>query len=151
MLRNVRESDLRTLFEHQLDQEATAVAVFPARAWDAFLAHWRTRILADPAAKAMAIVVESEVAGYVASWESEGKRLVGYWIGRAFWGRGIAPSALEEFLRAHELRRPIYAYVARTNTRSVRVLEKCGFHRFGESTVGSDGVEEILFHLNETA
>jgi RimJ/RimL family protein N-acetyltransferase len=80
-----------------------------------------------------------------------GRRLVGYWIGSEYWGRGIARSALEEFLRTHETQRPIYAYVAVSNPRSIRVLEKCGFRRAGEPTVGSDGVAELLFLFDGAA
>jgi len=148
MLRNVHESDLRTLFEHQSDPEAADMAVFPSRDWGAFLTHWRNKVLADPASVARIIVVDGEVAGYVSSWEDDGKRLVGYWIGKTFWGRGVAPAALEEFLAAHDLTRPLYAYVARSNTRSMRVLEKCGFRRFGEPASAPDGVEEVSFQLD---
>ncbi len=151
MLRDVLESDLRTLFEHQLDPDATQAAGYPARDWEAFLAHWRNRVFADAANRAMAILVEHEVAGYVASWDGDGKRLIAYWIGKEFWGRGIAPAAVQEFLSAHEHRRPVYAYVAHANARSIRVLEKCGFHRCVEPSAGPDGSEEFLFQLRGTA
>jgi RimJ/RimL family protein N-acetyltransferase len=141
----VREEDLAAFFEHQRDPEATSVAVFSAREWDAFIAHWQTRILAVPTARAMTIVADGKVAGYVSSWESDGKTLVAYWIGREFWGRGIAPSAVAEFLAHHERRRPIHACVAQSNARSIRVLEKCGFRRCGGPLVGPDGVAELLF------
>lgn len=151
MLRDVLESDLRTLFEHQLDPDATRAAGYPARDWEAFLAHWRNRVLADAANRAMAILVEGEVAGYVASWDGDGKRLIAYWIGKEFWGRGVAPAAVREFLRDHEHTRPVFAYVALANARSIRVLEKCGFHRCGEPAAGPDGSEELLFQLPGTA
>lgn len=151
MLRHVLDSDLRTLFEHQRDPEATRMAVVPAREWDAFLAHWRNKVLADAANVARTILVDGQVSGYVSSWDANGKRLVGYWIGKEYWGRRVAPSAVQEFLRTHERRRPIYAYVARSNTRSIRVLEKCGFLRCGERTVGPDGVEEVLFQFDGAA
>jgi RimJ/RimL family protein N-acetyltransferase len=151
MLRDVLESDLPTLFQHQLDPDATRAAGYPARDWEAFLAHWRNRVFADAANRAMAILVEGEVAGYVASWDGDGKRLIAYWIGKEFWGRGVAPAAVREFLRAHEHTRPIYAYVALANARSIRVLEKCGFQRCGEPAAGPDESEEFLFRLRGTA
>jgi len=107
--------------------------------------HWRHKVLGDRVTHARTILVDDQVAGYVASWERDGRRLVGYWVGREYWGRGVARSALEEFLRTHEHDRPIHAYVALSNARSIRVLEKCGFQRVGEPTVGPDGVEEALF------
>ena len=47
------------------------------------------------------------------------------------WGKGHATKALAEHI--DELgERPIYAYVAKTNVGSIRVLEKCGFVRSDE-------------------
>lgn len=151
MLRNVVEGDLPTFFEHQRDPEATAMAAFPAREWDAFISHWRQRILGDPANEARTILVDDQVAGYVGSWEQDGRRLVAYWIGREYWGRGLARSALDEFLRTHEHHRPIHAYVVLSNPRSIRVLEKCGFQRAGEPMVGPNGVAEVLFRFDGAA
>ena len=151
MLRDVVEDDLPTFFEHQRDQEATSMAVFPAREWDDFMSHWRLKVLGNPANKARTILVDDQVAGYVSSWEQDGRRLVGYWVGREYWGRGVACSALDEFLRVHEHYRPIHAFVAQSNTRSIRVLEKCGFQRVGESTAESDGVVEVLFLFDGVA
>ena len=151
MLRNVVEDDLRTFFEHQRDQEATSMAVHPAREWDAFMSHWRHNVLGNPANEARTILVDDQVAGYVGSWEQDGRRLVAYWVGRDYWGRGVASSALDEFLRIHEQHRPIHAYVALSNARSIRVLEKCGFQRVGEPPVESDGVAEVLFLFDGAA
>jgi RimJ/RimL family protein N-acetyltransferase len=59
---------------------------------------------------------------------------VGYWLGRAFWGRGIMSAALragsEAFFDAFEAHR-IHAEPFAFNTASVRVLEKAGFEREG--------------------
>jgi RimJ/RimL family protein N-acetyltransferase len=57
------------------------------------------------------IVVDGNVAGNIVSSEQSGKRLVGYGVGRDYWGRGVATAALLEFL-GHETTRPLYAYVA---------------------------------------
>ena len=151
MLRNVVEGDLRTFFEHQRDPEATSMAAYPAKEWDAFLSHWRHKVLGGRATEARTILVDDQVAGYVASWERDGRRLVAYWIGREYWGRGVARSALDEFLSTHEHHRPIHAYVALSNARSIRVLEKCGFQRVGEPTMGLDGVAEVLFLFDGAA
>ena len=66
------------------------------------------------------------MAGNTVSFVNFGEREVGYWIGRGFWGRGVATRALAEFLRL-EARHPLYAGVARHNAASLRVLQKCGF------------------------
>jgi len=149
VLRDVRESDLDALFEHQREPEATAMALFPARDRDAFDAHWR-RILANDAVVKRAIVDEGRVAGNIGCWEQDGKRLVGYWIGKEFWGRGLATRALAELVEELPAR-PLHAWVAKTNVGSIRVLEKCGFVAKGsrsdyDERLGRD-VEELLFEL----
>src|SRR5215207_8250415 len=99
MLRNVVDADLPIFFEHQRDAEANSMAVYPAKEWDAFISHWKHKVLGNAANKTRTILVDDDVAGYVGSWEGDGKRLVAYWIGREYWGRGVARSALDEFLR----------------------------------------------------
>src|SRR5262245_193111 len=150
ILRNVAAGDLPIFFEHQCDPEATSMAAFPSREQDAFMSHWRDKVLGNPANLVRTILVDSQVAGYVASWEQDGKRLVAYWIGREYWGRGVASSALDEFLRTHEHNRPVHAYVALSNVGSIRVLEKCGFHRVVEPASPHE-VVELLFQLDGQA
>lgn len=60
---------------------------------------------------------------------------VGYWLGRAFWGQGIATAALRlltsrAFTANAELRR-LYAVPFCSNLGSARVLEKAGYRREG--------------------
>jgi RimJ/RimL family protein N-acetyltransferase len=124
LLRDVVESDLPVFFEHQRDPDATTMADFPARDRDAFDAHWE-RLLADPSLYKKTILFEGQVAGNIGSWAQDGRRLVGYWIGKEFWGKGLATEALAELI--DDLGTPLYAYVAKTNIGSIRVLEKCGF------------------------
>ena len=124
-LRAVRESDLGTLFEHQRDPVANAMAAFPARERDAFMTHWH-KILLDEASVIRTVLWDGEVAGNVMSFLRGDTREVGYWIGREYWGRGIATRALSQFLRL-VTERPLYAGVAAGNAASIRVLEKCGF------------------------
>ena len=126
------------------------MAAFPPREWDAFMTHWRDKVLGDPTGLKQTILVGSEVAGNVVSWQSSAGRFVGYWLGRAFWGRGIATAALRIFVSEHEPMRPLQAYVATRNLGSIRVLEKCGFLRVGNPEMGGDGVEELLFRLSGT-
>ena len=137
LLREVIDSDLPILFEHQADPIANEMAAFPARDREAFLAHW-AKILVDESSTIRTIVHEGQVAGTVMSFDMEGKREVGYWIGREFWGKGIATKALEQFLE-YEKSRPLYGYVVKHNIGSRRVLEKCRF-QFLES----DGNNDVL-------
>ena len=146
-LREVTESDLPIFFEHQRDPEANRMAAFPPRDRDAFMAHW-TKIMAGDTAILRTVVLDGQVAGNLVSWERDGRRMVGYWIGREYWGRGVATTALSEFLRQTE-ERPLYAHVAKHNVASIRVLEKCGFTVSGEEVAPSedDDVEELLMEL----
>lgn len=129
-LRDVIDSDLPILFEHQADPVANAMAAFPARDRDSFMAHW-TKIRVDEANRIKTILYNGEVAGTVMSFIMDGKRELGYWIGREYWGNGIATKALEEFLKCLPTR-PLYGYVAKQNIGSQRVLKKCGFDFLGE-------------------
>ena len=146
VLREVTEDDLPAFFEHQLDPEATRMAAFPSRDLDAFMSHWR-RILADPTVVARTVVFDGQVAGNVGSWEQSGEWQVGYWIGREFWGKGVATSALSQFLR-HVRIRPLWAHVVKHNIASIRVLEKCGF-TISEQEGGAS--EEVVLRLDSPA
>src|SRR5215207_11775564 len=92
-IRDVTEPDLPTLFEQQLDPDATAMAAFPSRDREAFMAHW-TKIMADESNILKTIVFDGQVAGNIVGWESSGEWEVGDGIGREYWGKGIATQAL---------------------------------------------------------
>ena len=124
-LRNVVEEDPDIFFEQQSDPDANAMAAFPARDRQEHVTHWH-KILDDETVITRSILYGDAVAGNIVSWTQDGKREVGYWIGRAFWGKGIATSALRSFLEV-DVERPLFAWVARHNAGSVRVLEKVGF------------------------
>jgi RimJ/RimL family protein N-acetyltransferase len=130
-LREVEPADLPVFFEHQRDPVALAMAGLPGRERDAFDEHW-ARIMADDTVLIRTIVAGGEVVGNVLSFEHEGRREVGYWIGRHHWGRGIATAALVAFL-GEETVRPLHAGVLPANGGSLRVLEKCGFAVCGEA------------------
>jgi len=143
LLRDVLASDLPIFFEQQLDPVANQMAAFPARDHEAFMAHW-AKIMADESNILQTILSGDQVAGNIVSWEHDGEREVGYWLGREFWGKGIATRALTLFLAQVTLR-PLYAYVARHNLASIRVLEKCGFEKVDEKG------EDVILRLNERA
>ena len=138
-LRDVIEGDLPVFFEQQLDPDATRMAAFPAREKDAFMVHWM-KILGDEAIIKKTIIFNGHVAGNIVNFTQSDKSLVGYWIGKAYWGKGIATKALTAFLN-HVRTRPLYAYVAKHNIGSMRVLEKCGF------TICSEEAEEYILEL----
>ena len=150
VLRELQESDLPVLFEHQKDEEAAQMADFPPRNWERFVKHW-AKISADPDILIRIIEANGQVAGNIVSFVMEGHREVGYWIGREVWGQGIATQALRLFL-SEETRRPLYGYTVEHNRASQRVLEKCGFSYVGESAgvlnAAKQMVTELIYRLD---
>lgn len=124
-LRNVERKDLPRVYEFQLDPESNRMAVTIPRSAEVFDAHWKS-VLQDPNVTAKAIVVGDELAGCISCFKMDGLDSVGYWLGRDFWGRGIASRALELLLCEVSVR-PLYAHAATSNDGSLRVLQKCGF------------------------
>lgn len=124
-LRPVQEQDLAKIYEFQLDPEANRMAFTHPRLAAEFDAHWQ-QIRTDPRVAARAIVADDRLAGCISCFESEGQDSIGYWIGRGFWGKGVATRALGLLLKEVPIR-PLQARVAVTNVASIRVLEKCGF------------------------
>jgi RimJ/RimL family protein N-acetyltransferase len=156
-LRPVIADDLPVFFAQQLEPEAIFMAAFTAKDPSdraAFDDHWR-RILADPTIIIRAVVLDGQIAGSVLSYEEEGQPEVSYWLGKAFWGKGVATRALAEFLARHNPKRPIYARVAADNLASRRVLEKCGFTVIGEgrgfANARSAEIDELLLELTASA
>jgi RimJ/RimL family protein N-acetyltransferase len=157
VLRDVLNVDLPIFFEHQLDQEANYMAAFTAKDptdQEAFMAHWR-KILAEKTNIIQTIIFNGQVAGSVSSYEEEGRPEVTYWLGKEYWGKGIATWALKEFLAQKNRIRPIYARVAKDNLGSRRVLEKCGFGIIGESkgfaNARGEEIEEFILELREVS
>jgi RimJ/RimL family protein N-acetyltransferase len=146
VLRDAIEEDIPVFFEQQNDPEAIRMAVWLPRERDAFFEHWH-KILGDDALVAKTIVSEDDVAGNITSWERDGKRYVGYWVGQQYWGRGLATRALAELVE--ELGPPLYAEVATTNVGSIRVLEKCGFAVAGTTTEQDESFGEFELLLME--
>lgn len=151
-LRAVEDQDLDVFFDHQVDPLAVEMAAFPARDRDRFAAHW-ARLRADDTLVVRTIVADGLVAGNIGSWPERGRQLLGYWVGRQWWGRGVATQALT--LLVHEVPiRPLYAHVAEHNVGSVRVLEKCGFRRDrvheakAPAPAPDHGITELVFVLN---
>ena len=146
-IRQVVPDDLPIFFENEADPEAARMASFPSRDRASFDEHW-AKIMRDERNIVRAVEANGVVVGNIGSWQQEGERYVGYWIGREHWGRGLATAALT-VLVAELTDRPLFAHVVDTNVASIRVLEKCGFRRIGEPTIEADGVVELLYRLDE--
>lgn len=149
VLRDVVESDLPVFFEHQRDELSVQMTGFPPRDKEAFEAHWK-KILVNANISIKAILHNGQVAGQILCFEVEGEKEIGYWLGREFWGKGIATEALKQFLEIITVR-PLNAHIAKQNIGSRRVLEKCGFVITGEEKwtppTGTEEVEEFALRL----
>jgi RimJ/RimL family protein N-acetyltransferase len=148
ILRDVTESDLPIFYEQQMDPIATQMAAFPSRDWDAFMTHWK-KVMDNENVELRTILFGGHVAGNIVSWEQSGEREVGYWIGKEYWGKGIATKALGEFV-TYVKTRPLFAHVAKHNIGSLRVLQNCGFTVSGTDKFSDENgqeIEEVILKL----
>jgi RimJ/RimL family protein N-acetyltransferase len=142
------EKDLAILYQNQQEPEGFKMAAVVPRDETEFFRHWRENILSNKEVKIQTIELDGEVVGDVTSFILNERRLLGYWIGKKYWGRGITTEAVTQFLASHETRRPLTAFVAVTNVASYRVLKKCGFRQVGDAAIASDGVSEYRLELS---
>jgi RimJ/RimL family protein N-acetyltransferase len=157
VLREVTADDLPSFFEQQRDPDANYMAAFTAKDpadRNAYVARW-TRILGDASVIWRTILFEGRVAGSVSSYEDAeegGRREISYWIGKQYWGRGIATRALAAYLEQVVTLRALFARAAKDNAASLRVLEKCGFTIVGEGKGFANArgaeVEEFVLRLS---
>lgn len=134
-LRPVETADLPIFFAQHQDADALWMAAFtpPDPADEAALfAHW-SRLMRDPAIIYRTILADEQVAGSLIYFEMFDQKQVGYWLGREFWGQGIATQALTLFLDLLP-ERPVYGRTAFDNLGSQRVLQKCGFRLVARET-----------------
>lgn len=140
-LRPVQDGDLPVFFEHQADPEATALAVAPARSREEHDAWW-ARVRANASTVTRTVVVGEEVAGWIASFEHDGRREIAGWSGSAGWGRGVGTAALRQFLDV-DTGRPVRAGIAPSNAAAARVLSTCGFVRIGRDDADGFDLYEL--------
>jgi RimJ/RimL family protein N-acetyltransferase len=152
-MREVKASDLETFYEHQLDPEAVRMAAFVCedpKDRVAFRAHW-DKILNSSQITNRAIIAEGRVAGHISCYPQGGDLEVTYWLGREYWGRGLATQALSRMLDL-VVHRPIFARAATDNIGSIRVLQKCGFAIVGNNKDFANGrgedTEEFILRLD---
>ncbi len=95
------DADLDAIYQQRKDPESVRMAAFtsddPADR-HAFLAHM-SRLRGDPSVVERVIEADGTIAGTIASFRTDDRTEVTYWIDRARWGRGIASAALQSFLR----------------------------------------------------
>jgi RimJ/RimL family protein N-acetyltransferase len=151
-LRDVTEDDLAIFYEQQLDPVANRMAAFTAKDpadRGAFLARWQ-KILADESVTAQTVLLDDQVAGHIGCHTWFGEPEITYWIGRPYWGKGVATRALALLLE-EVTNRPLLARAATDNVASIRVLEKNGFSAVGREVAFANArgqeIEEVIFQL----
>ncbi|MGN6402005.1 MAG: GNAT family N-acetyltransferase [Flavisolibacter sp.] len=152
ILRQATIDDLECFFNFQLDEEAIYLAAFtPKDPTDkpAYLSKY-TKLLSDPVINMRTILLDNVIVGSISKFEIEGDAEITYWIDKNFWGKGVASTALKNFLEI-ESTRPILGRVAFDNFGSQRVLEKCGFVRIGKDKGFANArqaeIEEFIYKL----
>lgn len=159
-LRPWRRRDRDSLVRHANDRDVSINLRdrFPFPYTDADAREWIELASAQDPAQALAIVVDGEAVGGIGvhPMTDVHRRTaeVGYWLGRAWWGRGIASEALAAVVdyafSAFDLVR-LEAQVYEWNPASARVLEKCGFRLEGRmrKRVTKDGetIDSLLYAL----
>jgi len=150
-LREVHDSDLPVFYRQLNDPEALRMAAFTPKDpddWDAFDARWRRIRSSDDVLRT--ILADGDVVGSAAVYGEPGEREVTYWVDRAYWGRGVATTALRGLL-AEVPERPLYARAAADNEGSLRVLHRCGFrvtaHARGFANARGEEIDEVVLHL----
>lgn len=151
-LREVADADLPIFYEQQLDPTAIHMAAFTHKDPTdraAFNAHW-AKIRADASVTLRTILAGGRVAGSIASYGPEGEPEVTYWIGKEFWGKGLATEALSQFLQV-QTARPIHGRAAKDKAASIRVMQKCGLSVIGSekgfANARGEEIEEVALIL----
>ncbi len=109
-------------------------------------------ILFSPSGPDSSVDERSQVAGHIVTFLRDGEppREVGYSLGQAYWGKGIASAALQLVLDCTP-ERPLGARCASDNLASVRVLAKHGFREYDReenfANARGEQVEEVLLRL----
>ena len=78
------------------------------------MAHW-AKIMVEETTVVKTVVFRGNVAGNIVVWNQSGELNVGYWIGKEYWGKGIASAALSQLLAQVNVR-PLCAHVAKHNS-----------------------------------
>lgn len=151
-LRPTEENDLELFFLFQLDKEANYLAAFTSSDPSdkpAYISKY-TKHLSNPTINNQTILADNRIVGSIAKFEMEGDSEITYWMDKECWGKGIATSALKQFLEI-EHSRPLFGRVAFDNVASQKVLEKCGFKRIGKdkgfANARQEEIEEYIYKL----
>jgi len=160
MLRPLRRSDAKSVARHANDRAIwlNMRDRFPHPYTRADADAWLRHVERLRPGANFAIAVDGEAVGTIGLSLGDDvmhrSAELGYWLGREFWGRGIATAAVAAFtghaFAAFDVCR-LQAYVFEWNRASMRVLEKAGFAREGRlrKSVTKDGktIDSFLYAI----
>ena len=159
-LRGWRHDDAESLVRHANDREVSRTLLdhFPYPYTDTDAREWLERAVGESPLSNFAIEVDGQAAGGIGVHPQRGNfrrsAEIGYWLGRAHWGKGIvteAVVAIEEYAFATFDLFRLYALVFASNPASARVLEKAGFQLEGRlrlaATKNGETLDELLYAL----
>ncbi len=145
----VRHANNRNIWRNHRDLFPHPYTIADARGW---LAH------VQGAEWTLAIEVDGEAVGGIGLHRQDDVHRrsaeIGYWLGEAYWGRGIATEAVRAmtaygFERFDLIR--IYALIFEWNAASMRVVEKAGYQFEGRrrKAVIKDGqiIDDLLYAI----
>jgi ribosomal-protein-alanine N-acetyltransferase len=151
VLRAYRDDDVAALpaIAGDLEVARWMAATFPHPYTTQDAQAWVARASNESPLDNFAIELDGALAGGVGfrphAGERRGVAEFGYWLGRAFWGRGIATEVARlcsAYAFGERRVRRLEAHVFAPNAASARVLEKCGFVReamMRDALTGRDG------------
>ncbi|MDZ7266307.1 MAG: GNAT family N-acetyltransferase [candidate division KSB1 bacterium] len=145
----VRHANNRKIWRNVRDRFPHPYTLADAEAWIAFAG------AQDPCIN-FAIVVAGEAAGgigFVLKDDVDRRSAeIGYWLGEAFWGRGIATEAVRAmtaYMFEHFDLCRIQAMVFEWNKASMRVLEKAGYvceaRLRGSATKDGQTIDDFIY------
>lgn len=81
------------------------------------------------------IEYRGQLIGIISIEDHDNQDTLGYWIGKAFWGKGLMSEAVNELVEEHfdnPQAAPLFSGYAEYNVASWRIQEKTGFSKIGE-------------------
>lgn len=157
ILRRWEDSDAESLFTYAKDPEVGPIAGWPPHQSVEESRAVIRNVLNGREAYALCLksdhkaigAIELKLNGHTDMTARDDECELGYWLGKPFWGLGLMPEAVSEILR-HAFEdigmTKVWVGYYEGNTKSKRVLEKCGFRYQWKS----EGVEVPLMHETRT-
>ena len=139
ILRPWNEEDAEELYKYASDPDVGPIAGWPVHTNVENSRRIIQTVLSVPETYAVCFKEDNKVIGSIGlktgdatdMTDSSNECELGYWLGKPHWGQGIIPEAARELIR-HAFEdvgmHAVWCGYYDGNTKSKRVMEKCGFH-----------------------